>query len=72
MYKKYMHLINGVPAFFEGQITYAGKYIKESMMVDTLAEIKAQQMVSREYRKDKGWDDAKDFIYGYIIVYFGK
>ena len=50
---KYIHIINGQPAFFQKdeQIVYLGsKPLEISMMVDSLLQIKKEQVASEEWR----------------------
>jgi len=57
---KYMHLINGFPAYFGNaginncQIFYADG--KEVALADSVKQIRREQRISIAFRKRQGWD----------------
>lgn len=55
---KYMHLLNGEPAYFDGEmICFARHGVPAArLIVDSLDEIRAQQRASREYREAMDFD----------------
>ena len=71
---KYIHTINGQPAFFQKnkQIVYLGsnKPLEVSIMVDSLLQIKKEQIASEEWRISQqfGMDNTE---YGYFKINLG-
>lgn len=72
MVKKYMHLINGKPAFYwpGKQITFAAYRRTPVSLAKDLNQIRKEQRASVKWRKQRGFHDAtKDyFIYGWVRV----
>lgn len=64
---KYMHTIDGKPAFFHGgQICFVRQGVAMSeLLVPTLRQIRREQQAAIAYRREKGW---RVFGYDYIRV----
>lgn len=72
MTTKYMHLIDGKPAYFDGdQLVYAGHGVRlDELLVDSLHEIRQQRGASQRFRyKLKDYDDQG---YSYLRVRVSK
>lgn len=69
MGNKYMHLLEGHPAFFDGdQICFAGRgCLLSSMLRDSLTQIRKEQKLSDAFRKEHGWRDFKTG-YGHLRI----
>lgn len=69
MSEKYMHLIDGEPARFDGeQICYADKRRFPVKLVDSLIQIRKEQRKSKAYRKAHGFHDSDGYGYAKVIV----
>ena len=66
--KKYMLLIEGMPAYFDGQQivfanrNYRGAGVKVSQMYDSRVEAAKVFKKSRDYRKSKGYIDGYSYL----------
>ncbi len=58
---KYMHLLNGSPAYFDGSmIGYACNGAKLSdILVDKLGDIHTHRGISNTFRRKRGWEPQK-------------
>lgn len=72
--KKYMHLLNDKPAFFQDeQIVYAGSHINLWDLPDTLEQLRREQVKSENYRnKHFGDENIKEHDYLIVYFYFGE
>lgn len=64
---KYMHMIDGEPAFFDGNmICYAKNGLRlDKLLCDSLEQIRSEQQASIAYRKKRG---CPFMHYGYLRV----
>lgn len=66
---KYIHLIDGRPAYYlpGQQVYFAGHGVKiHQFLVDDLPTIRKQQMLSRRFRRDRGFEHHME--YGYLRI----
>jgi len=70
MVTKYMHTIDGMPAYFEegGQICHMAHYGKANPLADSLKQIRREQKTSVKYRCEELGVDEDGTKYGYRRV----
>lgn len=56
--KGYLHTLGGRPAYFDGQqIVFATRYGRAAKLCGSLKEIRQQQKLSNEWRRQQGFDE---------------